>query len=153
MNEATKREIGRRIKERRIQLNISQEELARLIGYTSNNSRSTINKVELGINDVAQSKLPLYAKALNTTEWYILGLDSEPHPQITDKEKELWDESLDSSVENEVHLFTAVKRILGEDADELLQCFVQLNSEGKAKAIDTLSDLTAIEKYIEKKGE
>lgn len=76
MDNKIKREIGQRIKDKRLELGISQEELARRLGYKSNNSRSTINKIESGINDVAQSKLPLYAHALNTTVAYILGLDN-----------------------------------------------------------------------------
>ena len=78
MTDKSKREIGQRIRQRRIALNISQDELAKRIGYKSENSRSTINKIEMGINDISQSKLPLYAKALHTTESYVLGLDSEP---------------------------------------------------------------------------
>lgn len=37
--------IGERIKARRLELGLTQEELAKKMGYTS---RSTVNKVELG---------------------------------------------------------------------------------------------------------
>lgn len=43
--------IGNRIKQRREYLGLSQEELARRLGYTS---RSTVNKIEKGINDITQ---------------------------------------------------------------------------------------------------
>ena len=46
-------EFFERIKLRREQLEITQDELAKKIGYTS---RSTINKIELGKNDIPQSK-------------------------------------------------------------------------------------------------
>lgn len=64
--------IGDRIKVRRMQLGLSQEELAAKLGYKS---RSTINKIELGINDITQSKVASIAKALDTTPAYLMGWD------------------------------------------------------------------------------
>nr|DAM68897.1 MAG TPA: Repressor protein CI [Caudoviricetes sp.] len=62
--------IGSRIKERRELLNLSQEELALKLGYKS---RSTINKIESGINDITQSKVVEFAKVLQTTPAYLMG--------------------------------------------------------------------------------
>lgn len=59
-----------RVKVRREELNLSQEELAKRMGYKS---RSTINKIELGINDVSQTKIVALAKALDTTIGYLMG--------------------------------------------------------------------------------
>lgn len=77
-----------RIKERRLELNISQEELAKKIGYRS---RSTINKIEQGINDIPQTKIEAFAKALNCTPAYLMGWEEKadtkekyPAPSITD---------------------------------------------------------------------
>lgn len=61
--------IGERIKERREELNLSQEELAKRLGYKS---RSSINKMELGIQDVPQRKIKEFAKALNCSIGYLL---------------------------------------------------------------------------------
>ena len=66
--------IGKRIKARREQLNMTQEELAEKLGYKS---RSTINKIELGINDITQSKIVGFANALNVTPAYLMGWDDE----------------------------------------------------------------------------
>lgn len=66
--------IGDRIKARRVQLGLSQEELAARLGYKS---RSTINKIELGVNDITQSKVSAIAKALDTTSAYLMGWDEE----------------------------------------------------------------------------
>ena len=66
--------IGDRIKARRVQLGLSQEELAAKLGYKS---RSTINKIELGVNDITQSKVSSIAKALDTTSAYLMGWDDE----------------------------------------------------------------------------
>ena len=43
-----------RIRQRRIELNLSQDELATKLGYRS---RSTIAKIESGANDIPQSKI------------------------------------------------------------------------------------------------
>lgn len=63
-------EIGYRIKQRREELQITQDELAKRMGYTS---RSTINKVEKGINDVTQTNVVKYAQALDCTPAYLMG--------------------------------------------------------------------------------
>lgn len=62
--------IGDRICERRKELGLTQEELAKRLGYKS---KSTINKIELGINDITQSKIIMFAEALDTTVAYIMG--------------------------------------------------------------------------------
>ena len=46
--------IGERIKARRDELGMSQEELAHKIGYKS---KTSINKIELGIQELRQSKI------------------------------------------------------------------------------------------------
>ena len=70
-SESAKIAIGKRIKDLRIELNMTQEELAARCGYKS---RSTINKIELGINDIPQSKINTFARALNTTTSYLIGM-------------------------------------------------------------------------------
>lgn len=70
-------EIGHRIKARREQLQMTQEELAKKIGYKS---KTTITKIENGTNDIVQSKVCDFAKALNTTPAYLMGWeDLEQH--------------------------------------------------------------------------
>ena len=46
--------IGQRVKIRREELGMSQEELAKKIGYKS---KSSINKIELGFRVLTQSKI------------------------------------------------------------------------------------------------
>ena len=70
--------IGQKIKERRIALGMTQEDLAFKMGYRS---KSTINKIELGINDIPQSKIIQFASVLHTTVAYLM--DWEEAPQNT----------------------------------------------------------------------
>ena len=66
--------MGNRIKKCRISRDMTQEELALKCGYKS---KSTINKIELGINDIPQSKIKIIADALHTTPAYIMGWDCD----------------------------------------------------------------------------
>lgn len=67
-------QIGDRIRMRREELGITQDELARRLGYKS---RSSVNKIELGKSDIYQSQIIAFAKALNTTPAYLMGWDEE----------------------------------------------------------------------------
>lgn len=64
--------IGRTIRNRRIELGMSQEELAYKCGYKS---KSSINKMEMGVQGLTQSKIATIAAALDTTPGYIMGWD------------------------------------------------------------------------------
>lgn len=62
-----------RIRLRREELSMSQDELAKRLGYKS---RSSINKIEKGQNDIPQSKIVEFAAALNTTTEYLMGFSN-----------------------------------------------------------------------------
>lgn len=66
--------VGETIKNRRIALGWTQEQLAEKMGYSS---KSTINKIELGINDIPQRKIVQFAK--------VLGLSIEEIFESTDE--------------------------------------------------------------------
>lgn len=71
-----------RIKERREALGLSQAELAARLGYAD---RSSIAKIESGVNDVSQSKLRAFADALETTPAYLMGW-SDAKREVTDED-------------------------------------------------------------------
>ncbi len=71
--------IGDRIRIRREQLSLSQEDLAKRLGYKS---RSSINKIEINHQDLPQSKIKAIADALETTPSYIMGW--EEHQNVPD---------------------------------------------------------------------
>ena len=66
--------IGENIRRRREELGLTQEELAARLGYKS---KSSINKIELGINDQPQKKIMHFAMALNTTPGLLMGWVTE----------------------------------------------------------------------------
>ena len=68
--------IGERIRNRREQLNMSQDELAKKIGYKS---RSSINKFETSRN-LPLDKVELVAKALDCPPSYLMGWTDDELP-------------------------------------------------------------------------
>lgn len=64
------------IKNLREERGLSQDALAKLTGYTD---RSSIAKIEKGQVDLQQSKIELFAKALGTTSYDLMGWD-DPVP-------------------------------------------------------------------------
>ncbi len=66
-------EISENIRKRREELGISQEELAKKLGYKS---RSSINKIEKGINDIPQSKIIEFAEALTISPIKLMGWEN-----------------------------------------------------------------------------
>lgn len=79
-------EIGKRIRSRREQLGMTQEELASRLGYKS---KTTIAKIENGTNDIVQSKVTEFAKILDTTPAYLMGWTQLDGNVVNEKEREL----------------------------------------------------------------
>jgi len=61
------------IKRRRLELGLTQLDLAKRLGY---NDKSTIAKIEKGNTDLSVSKLISFAKALNTTPLKLIGAEN-----------------------------------------------------------------------------
>ena len=69
--------IGERIKQRRKQLGLTQEELANRIG---NSSRASICTVEKDREDLTTTRIAKLAKALETSPAFLMGWVSDPDP-------------------------------------------------------------------------
>ncbi len=61
--------IYQRIKDLRELKGMSQQELAEKVGFKT---ASAVNKIELGLRDINQSKIKAFAEALGTTSCYLL---------------------------------------------------------------------------------
>lgn len=68
--EKIRMEIGARIKERRLELNMTQEELAAKVGFKG---KTSISKIESGAHGVPIDKAKAIADVLDTTPDYIMG--------------------------------------------------------------------------------
>ena len=78
-------ELYKRIRERRKELHMTQDELARRAGY---GDRSAIAKIESGTVDLPQSKIELIAGILNVSPAYLMGW-SDAKPVINSKAEKL----------------------------------------------------------------
>ena len=65
-------EVGRRIRVRRKELKMSQEELAHLIGLET---KQAVSKIELGQRNIRQQLVVRLAKVLDVDPLYILAVD------------------------------------------------------------------------------
>lgn len=63
--------IGRRIFDRRKELDMTQEQLAKKLGYKS---KSSIARIESGEREFSQKKLVPFARALDVSPAWLLGL-------------------------------------------------------------------------------
>ena len=90
--------LGQQIRWHREQLGMSQEELAKKLGYKS---KSSINKVETGNQGLTQSKIMQFAEALQTTLGALLSWDSEaPNIEYTDEQqRQIFSENLRRHIE------------------------------------------------------
>ena len=85
--------IGERIKKRRKELGMTQEDLSNKLGYKS---KTTIAKIENGTNDIMQNRVIDFAKALHTTPAYLMGYSDLNEPNdISTKLQELIDQLQD----------------------------------------------------------
>lgn len=69
--------VGERIRKRRIELNITQEELAKRLGYKS---RASVNNIENG-RSVSQKIVEKFAQELHVTPSFLMGWDDLPDKQ------------------------------------------------------------------------
>lgn len=70
--------IGERIKNRRIELNITQDELAHRLGYSD---KSSISRME-NSSKLTLNKVQLLAEALNVSPSYLMGWEEENNIDI-----------------------------------------------------------------------
>lgn len=118
--------IGRKIAERRKALGLTQGELADKMGYKS---KSTINKIELGINDIPQSKIVIFADALHTTPAYLMGWEeSETQGSIEDEDLQEYLEHLKNRPEMRM-LFSTLKGATKEDVERAVKIIEALRGD------------------------
>ncbi len=121
--------VYQRIRERRLLLGLSQDELAIKLSYKS---RSSINKIELGKTDITTVMLENFAKVLECTPAYLMGWTDDPADSICN--------SVMPSIE---------PQSLCNDEEYLVNNYRLLNTDGKGKVIDYTDDLLDNPKYTE----
>ena len=127
-------QIGSRIKEIRKSLGISQREIANRLNLPF----STYSNYENNNREPSFDTIKKIADALGVSVAEIM--------QWTK-----FDTEYDSKkLSDEVKLLENIQNIFGKSAEKLLEAFLQLNTKGKEKAIDNITDLTLIDTYTKK---
>lgn len=101
--------IGEKIRKKRESLQMSQDELAKKLGYKS---RSSINKIEIDGRNVPMGKIQDIANALNTTPAFLMG----------------WEEDVPNIQENflQIPLYQSLSCGTGAFIDENIEEFVTI---------------------------
>jgi len=124
-------EIGDRIKARREELGISQEELAKKVGYKS---RSSVNKIEIDGRGLPQGKIVAFAKALQPSPAYLMGWTAE---EASDVIADLANTALEAVLTpNEVQ---CIHKNSYENL--IIKEMKKMNQKGKVKLLDTAREM------------
>jgi len=110
------KDFGKRIADRRKQLGMSQDDLAKKLGYKS---RSTINKIELGKNDIPQRKILEFSAALDMPVSELMAWEQESKSYDDTIEEELITLFRQLTATNQEQAIWMIKGLLiGQDADK-----------------------------------
>lgn len=102
-------EIGDRIRARREELNMTQDELARVAGYKS---KSSINKIELDGRGLPQNKVVAIAKALRVTPSYLMGWEDEEVATLTARQEQAVENYFNLTESNQIVVDGLIESLL-----------------------------------------
>ncbi len=113
--------IGKNIARRRKEIRMTQEELAKKMGYKS---ISTIAKIESGINDIPQSKIVQFAQVLETTPSVLMGwVNEEQDKKNDDLVQIIVKMRRDARFRNNVFALSKLNEEQSESIEKLLSAF------------------------------
>ena len=122
--------LGNNIKKYRDDKGLSQEALATLCGWNTDNARSTISKIESGTNDVPTSKLKIIAEKLGVSVCDLMDC---------------------SNIQEQSESVELVKQVYDEETQFVISSFIKLDAVDRIKVIERINTLLDDEKYSVKK--
>lgn len=128
----TLRILGATIKQLREAAGLSLDELAERCGYTSDNKRSSISKIEQGKSDVPASKLLKIAQALHTTPGALMGI-------------------VEQKVEEE-KACELMEKCYGASANTIVQKFLKLDAADRIRIEERINMMLEDDKYRKKES-
>lgn len=102
-------DIGERIRRRREELDMTQDELARAAGYKS---RSSINKIEVDGRGLPQNKIIDIARALKVTPSYLMGWEDKDIAVIAAEQESLIEKIFELTPEHQTILKIFIDSLL-----------------------------------------
>ena len=113
---------GTKIRELRLLAGMSQEELGKRVGV----QRAAINKYEKGIvENIPLHTIEKMAQIFDVSPTYIVG----------------WNDDNTNPLAVEVKVIRGVQRFYGKDAVDLLETYVNLNSQGRKRLLQYAQDM------------
>ena len=119
------------------QNNVKAADLAKRTGL----SKAQISQYVNGVYEAKQQALYKLAVALNVSEAWLMGHDVPMGRLLVSKAQE------QTSMLQQIQLY------FGSEAEQIMELFVQLNDQGKQRAIESVSDLIEISRYVKKDDE
>lgn len=113
--------LGLRIKARRIELGMTQAELAKKLGYKT---KSSITKIEQGISDITQTQVKQFAEVLGCGVSYLMGWTPAGSVEARDTIIKAMMDQVDMSMEKNMYWHDAPNwlkkyKVLFEKIDKL----------------------------------
>lgn len=141
-------DLYKNIKAKRLELGMTQDELAKKLGYSG---KSMIAKIESGKVDLSQSKIIAFAKALDTDPGELMGNSQKEKrvvyittPPIGRNEKNV----LEKSVDNQGKMVFSVEK--EKLINALMNTTSSLNKDGIKRIMEYAKELNDIDKYKDK---
>ena len=123
--------IYERIKLLREQQGMSQQDLADRVGFKT---ASAINKIEMGLRDINQSKIIAFAKALSVSPSYLLDGDMTKNEYTN------------------LSLVEIIEKAYGKATADALHLYTQLDADDQGEIRGEMKQMLKAEKYLEKDG-
>lgn len=120
----SKYELGQRLRDRRLELGLTLEDVAQVVGV----GKSTVRKWETGeIANMRRDRIALLAKALHTTPGFVMGVD-DTAVLSDDDELQLYLEELKTRPEMRM-LFSLAKNATKEDVEQAVKIIEALRKD------------------------
>lgn len=131
--------FGKRVKALRLEAGMTLEEVAIQMGYTTENSRSSVQKIEAGKSDLPASKIYRLSTIFKVPIGYLMGWYDE------------FDQKHDTTkLQCEVKLIEQIEKEYGKQTMTAVQLFTKLDEVDRTKAIERMETLLDDEKYSTK---
>ena len=136
--------VGERIRQRRLELGLTQTQLANRLG---NKSKVSVCTVEKDREDLTTDRIRKYAKALECTPGYLLGLsDSPTQPPLFDV---LTSINLDKNKDNALSKQKNQKFSISEEEWIIIECYRALQDGEKEMARRLLNYYERLKEYAD----
>ncbi|MCC8029456.1 MAG: helix-turn-helix domain-containing protein [Lachnospiraceae bacterium] len=137
MTETEKKEFlagfGQRVRKARLKKDLTLEELANRLGYTTGNARSSMQKIEAGKSDLGASKIHTLSKILDVPLEHLMG----------------WDEEAE---QKKIHACEIFEQCYGKEAFQTVSAFLKLDDTDRQNITGMISVMLSNEKYSIQEG-